>query len=98
MPLDRRKDEHHDEMDASHGDGQDREPGASGHAYGGRKPDDGRRCKPSNDVFPDKDDAAADEPYSSDNLGGDARRIEDHAAVLKYVGKTVFGDEHDQRR
>ena len=32
MPLDRREDEHHDEMAGSHGDGKDWEPGAGGHA------------------------------------------------------------------
>jgi hypothetical protein len=56
---------------------------------------DGCCCKPSHKVFPDEDNAAADEPNSRNNLGGDARRVEDDAAVLEYVGKTVFGDEHD---
>src|ERR1700722_18108688 len=97
MPLDGRKGEDHDEMAASHGHGKDREASASGHAHGGGKPHRGRRCKPSNDVLPNEDDAAADEPDTRDDLGGNAGRIEDDAARLKYVGKTVFGDEHDQR-
>jgi hypothetical protein len=64
---------------------------------GGREPDDGCCCKSPNKVFPDEDDAAANEPYSGNDLRCDSGRIEDDAVILEYVGKTVFGDKHDQR-
>jgi hypothetical protein len=51
-------------MDTGHSDGQDREAGARRHAYCGREPDDGRCCEPSHKVFPDEDNATADEPGS----------------------------------
>ena len=81
-------------MDAGHGDGQDREAEARRHTYCGREPDVGLGFQPSHKVFPGEDHAAADEPNSRNNLGGDARRVDDDA-ILEYVGKTVFGDEHD---
>jgi hypothetical protein len=85
-------------MDAGHGGRQNREAGASGHAYGGREPNDGSVRKSPNKVFPDEDDAAANEPDSRNDLGSDARRVHDDAAVLKDVGKAVFGSRAFARR
>ncbi len=41
--------------------------------------------------------AAVSQTMDAIVMGRDTRRIENHAAGLDYVGKTIFGDEHGQR-
>jgi hypothetical protein len=45
-----------------------------------------------------EDHAAADEADAGDDLGRDARRVDDHTAIGQHVHEAVFRDEHEQGR
>lgn len=77
--YDQGKDQGHDEISDSYDEGKQEKASTTCHSHPSHKPDSGCSCKPPDRITSNEYKSRANEAYSGYDLGGDSRRIKDHA-------------------
>jgi hypothetical protein len=95
--FDEQKSVDHHKISACHADRQQGQARAAGHPHSRSQPYCGCGRQTANEVLPNKDYAAADEPDARDNLRGYSLRIENDTAIGEDIGEAIFRNEDDQR-